>query len=79
MDEMDDDRPPRDGFEKSIRFGCGFLFGGLVVAVVALVWEFFSAASSFWIATGTSAIVCGLLTVRYGDRFFRVILKFLNW
>ena len=76
---MDDDRPPRGGFEKSIHFGCGFLLGGFVVTLIALGFEFVSATSSFWIATFSGAIVCGLLAVRYGDRLFRAIFEFLRW
>lgn len=70
-----EDRPPPDGFEKGVRFGCGFVFGGILL-VLALARDFFSTASPFWIAAGTGAVLCGLLAIRYGDRFYRAMLDF---
>lgn len=72
-----DDSPPPDGCEKCMRFGCGFLFGGAVV-FFAVARYFFSTASPFWISIGVGALLCGLLAIRYGDRFYHGILEFFR-
>ena len=74
---MDDGHQP-DGLEKGIRFGCGFLFGGIIL-FFAFARDFFSTASPFWIAVGGGALICGLLAIRYGDRFYHGILAFFRW
>lgn len=73
---MDDELKP-DGVEKGIRFGCGFLFGGLIL-FFALARDFFSTASPFWIVLGVGAFICGLLAIRHGDRFYQGILDFFQ-
>lgn len=73
---MDDGRKP-DGTEKCIRFGCGSVFGGLILFFVFARY-FFSTASPFWIAIGVGALIGGLLAIRYGDRFYHAILEFLR-
>ena len=73
-----DDGPPPDGLEKGIRFGCGFLFGGLIL-FFAFARVFYSTASPFWITVGVGALICGLLAIRYGDRFYHGILNFFRW
>jgi hypothetical protein len=66
-----------DKTENKIRFGCGFIFGlvlGFVYAIgwVAVTWGVFVAIV---IAT---AIVCGLLAMKYGDSFW-YYLKDRSW
>ncbi len=73
-----DDWEPQDPQAKGIRFGCGFLFGGVVV-FFTLAHSFFSFASPFWIAVAGGALLCGFLAVRFGDRFFRALIEFLRW
>lgn len=73
-----DHRPPPDGFEKIIRFGCGFLFSGIVLSftlpqIVSLT------ASPLWVAVGVGALVCGLLAIRYGDGFYVGISHLFRW
>ena len=72
-----DDNPKPDGFEKCLRFGCGTLFGGAVM-FLAISQVFFSTSGFFWILLGISALVCGLLAIRYGDSFYRGILDFFQ-
>lgn len=71
------DQPPPDGCEKCIRFGCGALFGGALV-FFGLARYFFSTGRPFWIAVGAGILICGLLSVRYGDQFYRWILDFFS-
>lgn len=74
---MDDGSSP-DGLEKGIRFGCGFLFGG-VMLIVVFARGFSLTASPFWVAVGVGALICGLLAIRYGDRFYHGILELFRW
>jgi len=73
-----DDAPPPDGLEKGLRFGCGTIFGGLLL-FFALARNAFRFGSPFWIAVGGGALVCGFLAMRFGDRFYRGIGNFLRW
>jgi hypothetical protein len=68
---------PPDPQEKRIRFGCGFVFGLLAGALVAIriVLEneyYFLAVCLFF------AIVCALLALNRGDRFW-LGLKDRRW
>lgn len=73
-----DDGPPPDGVEKSLRFGCGFLFGGVIV-FFAFARVAFNAHWPFWVAVGLGALPCGLLAIRYGDRFYHGIMDLFRW
>ena len=74
-----DEGPPPDGFEKCLRFGCGTLFGGVTILLVVSRF-IFSTSSGFWISICLGALACGLLAIRYGDRFYHGILEFFrNW
>ena len=73
-----DHRPPPDGFEKLVRFGCGFIFSGIVLfftvpQIVSL------GVSTFGVAVGIGALFCGLLAIRYGDSFYAGISHLFRW
>ncbi len=76
--EIMDHRPPPDGYEKLIRFGCGFIFSGIVLfftvpQIVSL------GVSTFGVAVGIGALFCGLLAIRYGDSFYAGISHLFRW
>ena len=76
--EIMDHRPPPDGFEKLVRFGCGFIFSGIVLfftvpQIVSL------GVSTFGVAVGIGALFCGLLAIRYGDSFYGGISHLFRW
>jgi len=58
-----------DPLEKKIRFGCGFVFGFLIVGFSGFLW---SISTAYYVAAFAvlCAMVCGLLAMRYGDRFW---------
>ncbi len=73
-----------DPLEKKIRFGCGFLFG--------LIFGFFGALRFMYrimnnynsggivIACAViSALVCGGLALKYGDRFWKEMCNLRRW
>ena len=68
----------QDGFEKSVQFGCGFLLGGIVL-LAAVGMSVFNEGSRFWLFIGIGAFICGLLAIRYGDRFFNAFFKWFGW
>lgn len=72
-----DEGPKPDGFEKCLRFGCGTLFGGVIVffTVSRLL---FSTGDGFWISIILGTLACGLLAVHYGDRFYHGMLSFFH-
>lgn len=63
-----------DKFEIKVRFGCGALLGLFIGIFVAarITYESFGAFAVIWLAV---IIVCGLLAVRYGDRFWEDLGK----
>jgi hypothetical protein len=67
-----------DGCEKTIRFGCGFLFGGIVL-LVPVAQSVYKTGNVFWLVVGIGAFICGLLAIRYGDRFFNAFFKWFGW
>ena len=60
-----------DPLENKIRFGCGFVFGLLLIAFSGFVW-WMVAGSAYYV--GALSLACGLvlgvLAMRYGDRFW---------
>jgi hypothetical protein len=52
------------------RFGCGFLFGGLVGG-------FGNLQSGFLIGFLIGGIICGLLAWRFGDDFWKILKNWL--
>ena len=69
---------PPDTQEKVIRFGCGFVFGALLVAGSSITW---SLASHYYYVA--AAIIVGmsfgLLALRYGDAFWGRLSHWLWW
>lgn len=70
--------PPPDRLEKGLRFGCGALVGCGLIAYVLLKGAF-DQGGWFWTSLIGMSMVCGLLAVRYGDRFFETVLEWLTW
>ncbi len=71
-------KEPPDGLGKSIRFGCGFLFGAVAGAgafpiLVPAEWQ--------WIAlvAGVTALICGFLALRWGEDFWSWIADYGWW
>jgi hypothetical protein len=68
---------PPDALEKRIRFGCGFVFGLVVGGYIALrlfPWNGFVVVAIILV----SALVCGVLAMKQGDRFW-LALTSLRW
>ena len=75
---MFNDHEP-DPSEKSIRFGCGFVFGGVVAFLFALR-EMAEIAGPFWAFVLGVAVVFGVSAVRYGDAFWHAAVDwFRGW
>ena len=70
-----------DALEKGIRFGCGALLGGLLVASFAFyeLIGFRDDPGRAWIAVGVAALVSGVVAVRFGDRAFEVLFSLFHW
>ena len=73
-----DDSPEPDSFEKRLRFGCGFVFGG-VVGLFLVAREVAAFTGSAWAAVGSVAVIVGFLAMRYGDAFWRSISHWFHW
>lgn len=73
-----DDTPPPDNFEKGIRFGCGFLFGA-VLAFFLVLRTFTAITNTGWPPVLATAFASGLLAMRYGDAFWRLLSKCCEW
>jgi hypothetical protein len=76
---MNPGQPEPDTLAKGIRFGCGFVAGIMLVASGGL-W--FHAARGEYILAGLIAagIVCGMLAMRYGEKFWDVLGRAVrNW
>lgn len=68
---------PLDAQEKRIRFGCGFVFGIFAGGLLVLrVWPWNGYADIGVILV--SAVVCGVLAMKLGDRFW-LALGGLRW
>jgi len=69
---------PPDLTEKTLRFGCGFIFGLLVTGLSGFLW---SVASGHYVVAVSvlAALICGVLALRYGDRFWHWLSRFSWW
>jgi hypothetical protein len=68
-----------DRFERIVRFVCGGLFGlvlGLGLAVG--VFEFEDAPEVMSTTIGC-ALLCAVLAMRFGDRFWYILSNWLRW
>jgi|JI6StandDraft_1071083.scaffolds.fasta_scaffold00936_7 hypothetical protein len=63
-----------DASEKRIRFGCGFIFGGMVGFLV-VAREIQEVTGTFWAAVICIALLSGYLALRYGDEFWEWVGK----
>ncbi|WP_206171074.1 hypothetical protein [Phragmitibacter flavus] len=68
--------PPHepDFFEKCVRFVCGFVLGAGVGLLVALR-DFDASGLTLWLVVGGMAVVSGVVAVKYGDDFWRSVMK----
>lgn len=66
--------PVTDRLEFWIRFVCGALLGALMS--FSLVLNFFEHPNVFIFGTASLIVVCGVAAARYGDRFWRSVLKY---
>jgi hypothetical protein len=71
------DREP-DPLEKKIRFGCGFFFG-LVLGGLEFVRMAYKSAGVIVASTLIAALLCGLLALKYGDRFWNWMIERWRW
>ncbi len=71
--------PEVDAFEKRLRFGCGLILGGIAsltgLLVIAHWVNDFSAPIG--LAMFGTTILSGFLAMRYGDAFFRALLRII--
>lgn len=68
--------PSQSPRESQVRFGCGFLIGLWLPFLLGFFW---SATTSGWgivLVCILSAVVCSVLSLRYGDRFWKWLIKF---
>jgi hypothetical protein len=61
---------------KAVRFGCGFLFG-VVFGGAAAVRTFYDSGYTVVAATILVSTVFGLLAIRYGDRYWLSLKKWI--
>ncbi len=79
--------PKPDQFEKRLRFGCGFLFGflgGAVLAVLLIIQLLQGGVASFngikviaAVVVLGMAVFCGWLAMRRGDRFWHQAIEWV--
>jgi hypothetical protein len=69
---------PPDAFEKGIRFGCGFVFGGLLALGAGLTWALANSLHLFAAAI-LIATAFGVGALHYGDAFWERVSRWLWW
>jgi hypothetical protein len=69
------EHPPIDAFEKKIRLGCGVIAGLVAGLFVGFVSLNLVAGPLFVFALALAALF-GVLAVRYGDEFWKWLLRF---
>jgi hypothetical protein len=70
--------PEPDLLGKGIRFGCGFVFGGVLAFFVALR-ELAQNLDFFWLIVGGAAVFAGIAAVRFGDSFWHAASRWFRW
>ncbi len=73
--------PPsqRPDVESQVRFGCGFVIGLLLPFLWGFFWEATTIGWEIMIICIISALVCGFLSIRFGDRFWKILIKFWHF
>jgi uncharacterized membrane protein YccC len=66
-----------DRTERSLRIGCGSLVG--IALTVALGIRLAPTTVLFIVLFVVLVVLCACLAVRYGDRFFYEVLRWLPW
>ena len=69
---------PPDNTEKGIRFGCGFLFGLVLVGVSSLWWGLYD-RNLYVVTTLLMALAFGFAALRFGDAFWRWLGRWFWW
>ncbi len=72
------DSPGPDSFEKRLRFGCGFMFGGFIGFLFGLR-EIAAFTGIFWAFVVGVALVFGFVAMRQGDEFWHSLPDWLRW
>jgi hypothetical protein len=66
-----------DRLEKGIRFGCGSVIG-ILIGLDLTYSMFLEYPGHLFIAACIFALVCGILAMKYGDRFWDGVIQFLR-
>ena len=67
-----------DKTEKSIRFGCGFVFGFLCFSFSS-VWFAYEDGGVYLAVVLVAAVLFGLAALRFGDAFWRWFGQWFSW
>jgi hypothetical protein len=67
-----------DALERKVRVGCGALLGLVVALLLLLQWAYLSMGAMVFILL-VSVGTCAWLALRYGDEFWREMLKAIRW
>ncbi len=65
---------PASKGEKVTRFGCGFVFGAFAAALAVWTWSLLNGLHLLAAVAGFG-LICGMLAVRFGDKFWHSIPK----
>lgn len=70
-----------DNLEQVMRFGCGAVVGLAVgpMIVVGTASLYLNSAIAMGAVVVLSAVICGFLGWRFGDRFFHSLHKWIRW
>ena len=69
-------QPKPDPTEKSLRFGCGFVFG-VVVGSIFIMRQVHAMGGFEWACVAGIAIIFGFLALFGGDDFWHAIFKWM--
>ncbi len=79
---MTKNTPPSGGgpdLESPVRFGCGFMIGLFVPFLWGFFWEVTTIGWGIMAVCVIFALIFGVLSMRYGDRFWRSLVKFWHF
>ena len=69
---------PPDRIQSQIRFACGFLIGLFLPFLLGFFWQATTIGWGFFAISIISALLCSFLSLRYGDRFWKMLLAFFR-